>query len=405
MISKAPIIAATVALLAIVSPDAQAQRPVTQDRPTAGWIGISFEISENQSTRATVVHITEVSHGSPAEIAGLRAGDRLLAINELDTPEELGSLTQRLHLSAGDRVVMQVERNGRRERIRLRATERPDDFTVGSSMEFSFEADSMVESWVRAMDSLRVQLVEGRTSTVRILRAAPGQSNERRVAPVNEGGRSVRAPFEFFIFRGEDHDSLRQEMVELNDVMSELELRLGERELAFAGGIGGFGEVHVEDDDEVRRLQLALAEADTRSTGLQAAMAEAARVTAGFEYSRMAPRVSSGGAPAALTRTEEFRPLTPYLLGRNRVAGAELVDLRPELAEYFKVEGGVLVVDVAPGTPAAIAGIVPGDVITRLDQVGVRSVEDLRFGVSRAGETLPVSLIRQGVSIQVLLRR
>jgi S1-C subfamily serine protease len=69
------------------------------------------------------------------------------------------------------------------------------------------------------------------------------------------------------------------------------------------------------------------------------------------------------------------------------------------------VSGGVLVLDVSAGTPAALAGIVPGDVITRLDQVGVRSVEDLRFSVSMAGESLPLSLVRQGASIQVLLRR
>ena len=87
------------------------------------------------------------------------------------------------------------------------------------------------------------------------------------------------------------------------------------------------------------------------------------------------------------------------------MAGAEVVDLKPELAEYFEVAGGVLVVSVAPGTPASIAGIIPGDVITRLDQVSVRSIEDLRFGVSQAGQTLPIALIRRGTSIQVLLRR
>ena len=101
----------------------------------------------------------------------------------------------------------------------------------------------------------------------------------------------------------------------------------------------------------------------------------------------------------------EFRPLTPYLLGRNRVAGAQVVDLKPELAEYFDVEGGVLVVDVAAGTPAGLAGIIPGDVIVRIDRVAVRSVDDLRFGVSMAGDTLPVTVIRRGETAQVLLRR
>ena len=60
---------------------------------------------------------------------------------------------------------------------------------------------------------------------------------------------------------------------------------------------------------------------------------------------------------------------------------------------------------VTPGTPAAIAGLVPGDVITRMDQVGVRSVEDLRYGVSVSGDTLPLTLIREGESRQILLRK
>jgi S1-C subfamily serine protease len=112
------------------------------------------------------------------------------------------------------------------------------------------------------------------------------------------------------------------------------------------------------------------------------------------------------GTPRAEETDDEFRPLTPYLLGRNRVAGAEVIDLRPELAAYFQgVEGGVLVVDVAPQTPAAIAGIIPGDVITHLHQVTVRTVEDLRFGVSQAGATLPITLVRRGTDLQVLLRR
>jgi serine protease DegS len=108
---------------------------------------------------------------------------------------------------------------------------------------------------------------------------------------------------------------------------------------------------------------------------------------------------------AASAYREEFRPLTPYLLGRNRVAGAEVVDLRPELAQYFGVEGGILVVDVPDLTPAGMAGLRPGDVVTRLGREPVRSVEELRLAVSSAGRTVPLTLIRQGASIEVLLRR
>ena len=145
-------------------------------------------------------------------------------------------------------------------------------------------------------------------------------------------------------------------------------------------------------------------------------MSDAARVSAGVDYTvpgwsspvpvwAPAPPRPTPVAPDPSPQQEVFRPLTPYVLGSNMVAGAQVIDLRPELAQYFGVEDGVLVVDVAPGTPASISGMVPGDVITRLDQVNVRSVEELRFGVSRSTGTLPVSLVRQGGTLEVLLRR
>jgi hypothetical protein len=135
-------------------------------------------------------------------------------------------------------------------------------------------------------------------------------------------------------------------------------------------------------------------------------MAEAGRTMVGLSEPDATWTTRRGGTERSwVSSEEEFSPLTPYVLGRNRVAGAEVVDLRPELAEYFEVAQGVLVVDVAPGTPAAMAGIVPGDVITRLGRVGVRSVEDLRLGVLRADDALAISLVRQGSSVQVLLRR
>ena len=101
----------------------------------------------------------------------------------------------------------------------------------------------------------------------------------------------------------------------------------------------------------------------------------------------------------------EFRPLAPYLLGQNRSVGDEVIDLRPELAAYFDVDGGVLVTDVPSQTPAADPGIRPGDVITRIDDVAVRSVQSLRLALSRADATIPLTLVRQGETRTVLLRR
>lgn len=390
---------------------AQSLRIERVDRIERGWIGISFDVLTDRRGRIQEIVITDVSPDSPAQEAGIRAGDQILAINDLDEPEELAALATRLRLEPGDDVVMEFRREGRTRDVQMKAATRPDAFLARSTIELALEADSMVETWVRAMDSLRVELVSERNGRVQVRRIRSGSGDQ--IAVVAGGGaeivtstRAVRAPFEFFVFRGESHDSLRQEMVEVNRVAVELEEMLSQRERQLRRQAGLSATLDFDQDYEFRQLSEALRQVEDRSSELEEAMADAARQTAGLEYLQETRRTA--GAPRAEQGVEEsgeFRPLTPYLLGRNRVAGAEVIDLKAELAEYFGVGRGVLVVDVAEGTPASLAGIVPGDVITRIDQVGVRSVEDLRFGVSMAGDTLPISLVRQGTSVQVLLRR
>lgn len=376
-----------------------------------GWIGISFDVMSDRRGRIQEIVITDVSRGSPAERAGVRPGDRILTINELDEPHELADLSARLHLAPGDDVDMEFLRDGRRRHIHMEAADRPDGFLARSTVRLTLEADSMVETLYRAMDSLRVELVAERSGNVQVRRIRSG-SGDQRVTVIADGSgevvqtnRAVRAPFEFFIFRGESHDSLRREMAEVNRVAGELEEMLAQRERQLRRRAGASTRLDFNQDYEFRQLSDALRQVEDRSSELEDAMARAARRTAGFDYIAEPPDPTAPAAVRAVEEATEFRPLTPYLLGRNRVAGAEVIDLKPELAQYFGVGRGVLVVDVATGTPASMAGIVPGDVITRIDQVGVRSVEDLRFGVSMAGDTLPISLIRQGASVQVLLRR
>lgn len=366
-----------------------------------GWIGVSFEMNSQGGEPVEAIRITDVSEGSPAALAGLRPGDRVIAVNDLRTPEELAALPELLRLEAGDPVTIMIERDGVWRRIRLQAAPRPDGFAPGRSVQVSVRADSLVETWARSMDSLRVQLRAGERSEHVLLRRVDGAPGEGGTTVVRGGAdRSVRAPFEFFVFRGEAHDSLRHEMLKINTMVGQLESRIRERERELRRRLGEEAERERSRDAEIRRLEAELDRASARSGALEAAMAEAARETAGMAY-----RVTGPGAAEAPTVTGEFRPLTPYLMGRNRVAGAQVVDLNPQLARYFDVTGGVLVVEVAPGTPAATAGIVPGDVITRIDQVGVRSVEDLRFGVSVVEDSLPITLIREGASRQVLLRK
>lgn len=397
-----------------------------------GWIGISFQVATTTGVRgSTVVTVTEVNRGSPAYDAGLRSGDRLIAINGVRDARGFNNLADRLHLDPGDEVHITFTRDGRRHQVDLRAADRATSTVTGPRVRLRFQPDSMVESMFRAMDSLRLRLVEAREGGIRVVRSPEGVSTITVLEPqfseaarerttelarnanrwrfpdpddfVNVWlGREVTAPFEFFVFRGEQNDSLEREMDELNDAIRQLqtaerdrvgELRRTTEDLRRAS----------ERDSELRRVRTSLEELSWRSSELRTAMEEAARTTAEAAYAAAALRVAPGNVGRSPERS--FGPLTPYLLGQNMAAGAKVIDLRPGLAEYFEVEGGVLVVEVPERTPAAIADIRAGDVITRIDQVVIRSVQDLRLGLSRAGETIPVTLIRQGASIQVLLRR
>ena len=392
--------AVAVTLGALASPASGAQ-----DRPT-GWIGISYDVSYDRRGRPVEVVITEVVGDSPAEEAGVRRGDRLIAVNDLDGPSELARLPQRLHPRVGDPIRLVVRRDGERHVLSLRAADRPDGFAASQRIDVRVDTDSIVDAMVRAMDSLRLRLVEERGHQEVVVRRSRDAAGGAWTV-VSERPKRVQAPFEFFVFRGEQHDSLHQEMVELNAVIADLQTQIELRTSDVARRADSASRVRRTQDRELLRLEAEMADAARRAQRLEVAMAEAARSRAGFEYTR--PRAEPEPDPEPVVAwsdgSDEYRPLTPYLLGRNRVAGAEVIDLRPELARYFDVEAGVLVVDVAPRTPAALSGIVPGDVITRLDRVPVRSVDDLRFGISQAGETLPIALVRRGSSIQVLLRR
>jgi predicted metalloprotease with PDZ domain len=374
-----------------------AQRVVEEEAPP-GWIGIAYEVSNEETGRAedARVWVTNVSRGSPADAAGIRVGDRLVAIDGIRGAAELKNLPARLRLRAGQEVRLSLEREGRSLDLTLRATERP----IGRA-DVRVRTDSMVEAMFQAMDSLRLRLA--RASGADAGREAVGAARAGRFQTVTGGSREkVGAPFEFFVFRGERYDSLVREMEELDRQFEHLRRVESER----SGEEARTSRRSPEDaaDRSLAEVHEAFGALARESARLRAAMSEAARQSAGVQYlleNADAVELQVGPVP----RIDTFRPLTPYLLGSSRVAGAHVVDLRPELGSYFGVESGVLVVDVPAGTPAALAGLLPGDVVTRLDRAGVRTVEELRFGVAQAGDSLPLTLVRRGTSLQVLLRR
>ena len=321
-----------------------AQTPVAT--AARGWIGVSFEIqsSGDGTSVRTAAFVTDVMRGSPAADAGLRPGDVLVSINGRPWSTEIVEVSR--HLSPGDPLTLVVERAGRRQEIRVRAGARPTQVVVAEpSWTMFLRADSTVERLYKAMDSLRIRIATDPGIRMHLAQVGAGRDSLLRALELERGRITV-------VRRTDDVRAPRP---------------AGEAPfLAFFRRGGG---------DSLAMDSL----------------------WGAHPFPRLPPEAPQPEASV-------FRPLTFYALGENRAAGAEVVELRPELGEYFKVDGGVLVVDVAPGTPAHRAGIQPGDVLTELNGAALRSVADLRRGLSHTAPEFRVRLIRKGQPIQVVLR-
>jgi len=316
-----------------------ASAPIVAHAQTAtGWIGVSVDIATVQrgSASSTTVRIAAVQPGSPAERAGVRAGDTLLAVNDWSGPDDLRSLADRLRLEPGDPVRLVVSRAGRPTEIRVVAGDRPSGLGI-AARPAPPSPDSIVTAIERAMDALRQRLASGEGFRVRFERAP--QAGDASPPRWVEGSPSVRPLPPGLLPRRADQD----------------------RDSALAG---------------LRFLFLE-----------DRAMEEIIR--------------DRGDEPR-----RAFSPFTPYRLGMNRIAGAEAIDLHPELSSYFEVDAGVLIVDVPDGTPAHAAGLRPGDVVVSAGERPVRTLAGLREAVAtQRVDALSLEVVRRGERVRIIIPR
>lgn len=102
--------------------------------------------------------------------------------------------------------------------------------------------------------------------------------------------------------------------------------------------------------------------------------------------------------PVALARPSgPHRPLP--------IVGAQLAHLGAGLAAALRVpDSGILVVDVAPGTPAMRAGLESGDVIVRADSVTITSPAGMLRALQLAtGRRMELSVLRRGQLQRLML--
>ncbi|MFT4580429.1 MAG: Do/DeqQ family serine protease [Gammaproteobacteria bacterium] len=115
--------------------------------------------------------------------------------------------------------------------------------------------------------------------------------------------------------------------------------------------------------------------------------------------------------------TNMVRQITDQLVDfgevRRGFLGAQLQDLDPDLAAAFglKTRKGAVLVNILEGSPANRAGLLPGDVVTAVNEKIVGNASDLRnqVGLKRIGDTLKLKVFREGleksISVTVAERR
>ncbi len=97
-----------------------------------------------------------------------------------------------------------------------------------------------------------------------------------------------------------------------------------------------------------------------------------------------APRPPAPPAPPVAMGPERLLRGTTWSSSDLSIAGAVMTTITDDLEELTGVSEGILVLRVAPGTPAATSGLRGGDVIRRVNDEECEGVSDLQRAVQRA---------------------
>lgn len=323
-----------------------------------GMLGIMTQAVPRNAANARQREIVSVVPESPAHRAGLVAGDTIVRINGLAATQQI----MNTGFEPGDTVVLRVVRNGRERDVTVVAAER----TIAQAEYVLNFSDMMLPDSVRGrisilMDAMRADMdtlrgrvfsFSGDTTIVYGLGGDSARFMYRRVTPMQVDSMARG----FMLPRGEwrgpvwSADSVFGLRGEFPGVWADS--MFGRGGAIYHFGDGGFR----FDSDSIR-------------------------------FMRPTEFMASG-----------------FVAGLRAVAGAELSELNPGLAEYFGTTSGVLVLNAREGTPAARAGLMAGDVILRANDVDVASIEELRRAIARArGEPSRLDVLRRGQRLTITM--
>ena len=119
--------------------------------------------------------------------------------------------------------------------------------------------------------------------------------------------------------------------------------------------------------------------------------------------------VQSGQGIGFAIPVNMLKPMLPQLIKSGKVSrgylGISIQDVPPPLAQTLglKAKQGALVSDVIPASPAALAGIMPGDIILAYDGKSINNSAELPLVVSQSpiGKIVQIDFLRRNKKITV----
>lgn len=143
-----------------------------KDRPVRGYLGVSYRPSPRPRGGNEIVQIMAVEPDSPAESAGIQAGDIVLEFNghEVKTFDEFSKRVRRT--AVDETVTILVEREGKEHEIDVKIAERDEDKMIQDRVSKSGSDAAAVERRIGSV-GIEVEDVPGNNG-VRITRVKQG---------------------------------------------------------------------------------------------------------------------------------------------------------------------------------------------------------------------------------------
>ncbi len=412
--------------------------------------------------------ITDVVDGSPAEQAGIHVGDTIVEIDgEPVSFDEFAALSQRLRPGLVIELTLRRRGRSRDVNIEAGSRPgyvlSPGDVVLHMDSVaglITAQMDSLKLSWEPggAVSFLSVDSSGNVITTLRGGVALSGAVSGVEIEPggveflVRKGAGGVLGlaevappadffeyhfvfpdpdeafPFELYLVQSQETDSLRLAVRQLREGLAKSQAEQAARYRMLAERMRGRTEL-IEEDEELQRLaevqefmmqelhkhQEALSEVSREEMQRQWQHADRAYTGALRERALEVEQQDRIREEQQRQEYEEIqererawdrqrRPLTEYYMGRTFIAGAQVTPLNPSLSEYFGVEEGVLVTEVAEGTPAEEAGIESGDVIVSVGDRRVTSLEGLRRAMGAWDRPMVLTVIRKRQEVEISIR-